>query len=260
MRLPQELLDGIVLAIDDWVTLKSCSLVGSPLREQSQRILLHSLTLGGDDCETDTHARCILLDESPHIATYITDLTLHIPSPLSHDSIPDIQLILGTLDNVHRCRVVGGMSMPDNIRTFTSWPHLPPGLSSACLNFILRQSSLRQLTIENIIELPLDVGLSLIRAAPMLTAKGVGVIMVAEDSEIGVRHTSGLRRLSLESRCPSLYRLFIRPQHLLFTSRLTHLGIHTSNGNRGDGENAKLIFNAAQTLQSLHIQTESGAS
>ncbi|KAJ7360672.1 hypothetical protein DFH08DRAFT_842105 [Mycena albidolilacea] len=91
------------------------------------------------------------------------------------------------------------------------------------------------------------------------TSPGFGVIMVAEDSEIGVRHTSGLRRLSLELRCPSLYRLFIRPQHLSFTSGLTHLGIHTSNGNRGDGENAKLIFNASRTLQSLHIQTESAS-
>jgi hypothetical protein len=75
MGLPQELLKAIVEVTDDTPTFKSCALIGTKLREQSQRILFSSLKLAGEYHP----ARCAFLDRSPHIASYVTELTLYIP-------------------------------------------------------------------------------------------------------------------------------------------------------------------------------------
>ncbi|KAJ7222750.1 hypothetical protein B0H12DRAFT_1125272 [Mycena haematopus] len=252
MLLPQELLNAIVQDIDDPSTLKSCSLAGSNLREESQRILLHSLTLGVENHD----AKNAILDESPHIATYITDLTVYMPNP---DEIvdfdltgTDIQGILGRLNNVRRCV----FDVPESSPSCIYWPELPPTFSSTYLHFISRQQSLRELRIANLFELPLDVILALLRAAPALVLNRVGVVQDLGDSELSLHHLPSLRRLSLEPGCPRfcLCRLFARAKYSPLTSGLTHLEIQASE--HTVQENINLISNAAQTLHSLCIETE----
>ncbi|KAJ6460271.1 hypothetical protein C8R45DRAFT_1221135 [Mycena sanguinolenta] len=248
MILPQELLN----AIDDSSTLKSCSLAGSSLREESQRILLRSLTLGVENHD----AKSAILDESPHIAAYITDLTVYIPNP---DEIvdfeltgEDIQSILRRLQNVRRCV----SDVPESSPSCVYWPELPLVFSSTYMHFLSRQQSLRELRIANIFELPVDVILSLLTAAPTLRLNRVGVVQDLRDSELKLQHLPSLRQLILEPGCPRvcLCRLFAHRQYSPLTSGLTHLEIQASD--HTVQENINIIANAAQTLLFLPIETE----
>jgi hypothetical protein len=78
MQLPQELFDAIVQNIDDHPALQSCALAGPQLRDPSQRILLQSVTLRGGGWAGNYPRERVILQHSPHIATYITDLTVYI--------------------------------------------------------------------------------------------------------------------------------------------------------------------------------------
>lgn len=174
MGLPQELLKAIVEVTDDTPTFKSCALIGTKLREQSQRILFSSLKLAGEYHP----ARCAFLDGSPNIASYVTELTLYIPDEedIAHPtfSTTDIRSILVRLLNSRR-GVLGGM---DGIRSpWSRWPALPFYLSSAHLEFISRQHwSLREVILTNIRALPPDVLLSLVGAAPSLDFTRVDLV------------------------------------------------------------------------------------
>ncbi|KAJ6474952.1 hypothetical protein C8R45DRAFT_1010903 [Mycena sanguinolenta] len=227
MILPQELLNAIVQDIDDSLTLKSCSLAGSSLREESQRILLRSLTLGVENHD----AKSAILDESQHIAAYITDLTVYIPNP---DEIvdfeltgEDIQSILRRLQNVRRCV----FDVPESSPSCVYWPELPLVFSSTYMRFLSRQQFLRELRIANIFELPVDVILSLLTAAPTLRLNRVGVVQDLRDSELTLQHLPSLRQLILEPGCPRASDHIVQ-------------------------ENISIIANAAQTLLFLRIETE----
>ncbi|KAJ6453334.1 hypothetical protein C8R45DRAFT_1083086 [Mycena sanguinolenta] len=243
MMLPQELLNAIV---------QSCSLAGSSLREESQCMLLRSLTLGVENHDE----KSAVLDESPHIAAYITDLTVYIPNP---DEImdfeltgEDIQSILRKLQNIRRCV----FDVPESSPSCVYWPELPLVVSSTYMHFLSRQQSLRELRIANIFELPLDVILSLLTAAPTLRLNRVGVVPDLHDSELTLHHLPSLRQLILEPGCPRvcLCRLFARRQYSPPTSGLTHLEIQASD--HTVQENISIIANAAQTLLLLRIETE----
>ncbi|KAJ7330360.1 hypothetical protein DFH08DRAFT_1022545 [Mycena albidolilacea] len=163
----------IVENIDDSPTLKSFSLAGPQLREQSQRILLHSLALR----ERWAHQRKRdFLQNSLHIAAYITDLPLNIPAPPDVDDedddplgVTDTQWILDQLENVRRC-VFGRRYSSSH----THWYSVLFALSSAYVGFIARQQSLRELTTANIRGLSLDALLALLKAAPVLATSYVG--------------------------------------------------------------------------------------
>ncbi|KAJ7808793.1 hypothetical protein B0H14DRAFT_3761011 [Mycena olivaceomarginata] len=133
MQLPQELFDTIVQNIDDHPTLKVCALAAPQLRDPSQRILLHSVTLRRGGWVGNYPTERAILQHSPHIATYITDLTVYIsgcPGPQQvdgdDDPVTDIQWILDRLDNIHRC-VFGGIDGSTAVR----WTSLPFTLASA---------------------------------------------------------------------------------------------------------------------------------
>ncbi|KAJ7331005.1 hypothetical protein DFH08DRAFT_966746 [Mycena albidolilacea] len=134
MRLPKEVLEAIVQTILNCPTLKSCSLAGSQLREPSQCIFLHSMTLE----RWDSQATREFLEDSPHISAYITVLTAYIPGAkdVADDAldVTDFQWIFDRLGKARRC-TLGGMDKEDPIL----WPSLPPALSSTYLRFISRQ-------------------------------------------------------------------------------------------------------------------------
>ncbi|KAJ6495929.1 hypothetical protein DFH09DRAFT_1337120 [Mycena vulgaris] len=90
MTLVQELLDLIVQNVENTPSLKACSLASSHLRGASQRIILSHLNLRNEDnSESSNFDRVAgLLRESPHIAVYVTDLSLALPS----DRITDTEM------------------------------------------------------------------------------------------------------------------------------------------------------------------------
>jgi hypothetical protein len=148
MRVSQEILNAIVWEIDreDLSTLAACTLIASNLRDQSQQILLESVTLAGH-----RHAaKWALLQESLHIATYVTELMLEIPfeddlcSPDSSAtefedfSATDTRSILACLTNVRLCLFTG----VHNGGYYTHWCNIPTDLAAAYSEFFC-QNSLR---------------------------------------------------------------------------------------------------------------------
>ncbi|KAJ7236047.1 hypothetical protein B0H12DRAFT_131279 [Mycena haematopus] len=136
--LPQELLLAIIHEIDDIPSLKACALTGSMFRDASQRVLLRSLTLKGD-----MQAAHTLLVESPHVATYITRLSIRFPlsQGLGMAKIealqPTIQKIMVKLVNVHQC-----------ILNFWEDLDQTPALVSTLFDFLERQP-LRELHVRD---------------------------------------------------------------------------------------------------------------
>ncbi|KAJ7870995.1 hypothetical protein B0H14DRAFT_2725201 [Mycena olivaceomarginata] len=257
MQLPQELFDAIVQNIDDHPTLQSCALAGPQLRDPSQRILLQSVTLRGGGWVGNYPTERAILQHSPHIATYITDLNVYIsgrpgPQQVDDDNAPvtDIQWILDRLHNVRRC-VFGGIDRDTAVR----WTSLPFVLASAYLGFISRQS-LRKLTIENIRGLPPDALPALVRPASTLSFMQMHVIGGflpggPHDAAIASQVVPGVLCLDLGPECQSLCRVLARPQYAAWTSLLTHLTLQADD--EIDQENRALIGNAALTLQSLRV-------
>ncbi|KAJ7330984.1 hypothetical protein DFH08DRAFT_1084069 [Mycena albidolilacea] len=108
MQLPQELFDAIVQNIDDHPTLKLCALAAPQLRDPSQRILLHSVTLRGGGWVGNYPTERAILQHSPHIATYITDLTVNIRG-LPADALPSLFRPASTL-SFKQVHVIGGFT------------------------------------------------------------------------------------------------------------------------------------------------------
>ncbi|KAJ7866473.1 hypothetical protein B0H13DRAFT_2066707, partial [Mycena leptocephala] len=155
--LPQELLDTIVNKVYDMETLKNCSLAGSTLREPSQRILLRSLTLRQ---EPPNYAAVYnLLEESPHIAHYITRLWVGLPhcDPTAADveNLQNLRNVVGKLANVRCCTF--------DARRKAFLPALAP-----VLFYFLGRRSLLELHVDAIGAIPIPVLLEFIKAAPRL--------------------------------------------------------------------------------------------
>ncbi|KAJ7330945.1 hypothetical protein DFH08DRAFT_966691 [Mycena albidolilacea] len=155
-------------------TLAACTLVASNLGEQSQWIiiLLESVTLAGH-----RHAvKWALLQELPHIATYVIELRLEIPieddlrSPDSSATkfkdfnATDTRSILAFLTSVYLCLFTG----VHNGGYYIFWCNIPTDLAAAYSEFFSRQHSLCELTIQYIMALLPDVVLSLLGAGPLV--------------------------------------------------------------------------------------------
>ncbi|KAJ7116920.1 hypothetical protein C8R44DRAFT_791645 [Mycena epipterygia] len=134
---PQELIEAIVLQVDDSDTLKSCALAASNFLELSQRRLFESLTLHGGNWNgpnVNYSAWSARFSESPHLTRYATTLKLDYPWILTHSDIDSFQDVLAHLTNVQRFWIDGTYTKP-----MMCWSKLPPGVSSALLDFIFRQ-------------------------------------------------------------------------------------------------------------------------
>lgn len=105
-QVPQELLDAIVGQVQDLQSLKNCALSGSVLRRTSQRILLDSLVLDSDRNMLHTSTAALtLLTESPHVARYVTRLSVRLlPGIPYHQILGDV---LSKLTRVRRCTIGG---------------------------------------------------------------------------------------------------------------------------------------------------------
>ncbi|KAJ6465638.1 hypothetical protein C8R47DRAFT_1224332 [Mycena vitilis] len=157
----QELIDAIVKEVGDHKSLKACTLTASSFRGASQRIrsgaLHRSLTLkggrahGGPGTHDPTNHNAVydLLAESPHVISYITNLTIVFPSaPTPPADAESLKRVLGKLTRVTRC-ILDGIYISKNHHG-CGMGELVKALSTPLLGFISRQS-LRELHMQNII-------------------------------------------------------------------------------------------------------------
>ncbi|KAJ7231623.1 hypothetical protein C8J57DRAFT_1244938 [Mycena rebaudengoi] len=103
-RVPSKVIAAIVQQVEHTTSLNLCSLAGSAFRSPCQRILLRSMTLKVDP-PNYTAARSFL-DDSPHVAAYITRLHIWVPPPSTANSeLESLMQILDRLENLLLCEI-----------------------------------------------------------------------------------------------------------------------------------------------------------
>ncbi|KAJ7134053.1 hypothetical protein C8R43DRAFT_956361 [Mycena crocata] len=210
--LPQELLEGIISEVDDFDSLKACSLAASRLTERSQRILLRSLTLSGWSNPPNYIAAWNLLEESPHIAPYITHLKI-LPRELFAD-FESLERVLAKLAHVQHCDLDG------RHRTFR-WRNVTPRLISTFIDFFARQP-LRHLRLTRMEGISHTIFLG---AAPSLC---FFVVSVANAEDVIVDHPpfeTTLNQLVVDVGSDDIPHLLTRPQLVPYTVSLGRLSI-----------------------------------
>ncbi|KAJ7857560.1 hypothetical protein B0H13DRAFT_1158878 [Mycena leptocephala] len=238
--LPQELVDAIVCKIDDNPSLKACALAGRMFCERSQRIILQSLTLRSPHSNFGrVHA---LLEESPHIAAYITHLTIRLRWDTPAADIQSLQQILGKLENVRRC-TIGGMSFLFSLGYYHS-----PTFQSVLLDFLAHQP-LRELYVQFTNAPPAIILRLFTIAPPMLFFSSVGVKAESEDPMLGAqKNAPKIDHLVLGQSTRKVHQLLTRPQLESYTQGLRRLSIFPHH----DPSN-KLLFRTAETLQYINF-------
>ncbi|KAJ7438403.1 hypothetical protein B0H11DRAFT_591053 [Mycena galericulata] len=148
--IPPELIYSIVHEISDTETLKACALVASAFREPSQRILLRSVILGGDNPCHSYRTVWTILQISAHIASYVRTLLFNLPTKDSASgqtcSLPEL---LGKFTNVSQLVISGATQQ-------SKWDDLIPGAADAVFTFI-RKPTLEGFHVMDIQELPIDL-------------------------------------------------------------------------------------------------------
>ncbi|KAF7365066.1 hypothetical protein MVEN_00377800 [Mycena venus] len=159
--IPQELVDAIVGKVADIPSLKACALAGSMFRETSQRTLLQSLRLTTSWKDPDWSATCSLLEESPHIASYITHLTIEVLDDTPSNNIKCLEQILAKLVNVRKCVI-------DELTGVFDAGYHTPTFPSALLDFLTREP-LRELHVVYIDQVSANVVLRMLTTAPIVS-------------------------------------------------------------------------------------------
>ncbi|KAJ7761177.1 hypothetical protein DFH07DRAFT_1059861 [Mycena maculata] len=136
--LPQELLDKIIGHLDR-PSLRACSLVSSPFRIPTQRLVFQSLVIP----YIDSPKAESLLTESAHISGYVRDLQIELVPFLSFHN-QSIASILSILYRVERMSIQG---------RDTSWDDMPYRLQTAIQNFV-GLPSLHSLNLSHIQYIP----------------------------------------------------------------------------------------------------------
>ncbi|KAJ7832094.1 hypothetical protein B0H14DRAFT_3712954 [Mycena olivaceomarginata] len=127
-RLPQELFDAIIDEIHDQETLKACALVATSFLRPSRRKLFRKVRLG----EVGRRSRDIApaLAESPHLMSYIRDLSIHLWGTSSEYLA--VAVILRSAQNIESLVVFGKA---------INWDRLEHEVASALLDCLSRPLS-----------------------------------------------------------------------------------------------------------------------
>ncbi|KAJ7358280.1 hypothetical protein DFH08DRAFT_932429 [Mycena albidolilacea] len=141
--IPQELVEAILSDVDPG-SLKSCSLVSPGFCVPSQRLIFRSFRLEGNrkgPTILSNYGRAYtLLTDSPHLAAYITNLEIHLPTPsTSGDEINSLRRVLPLL----ACLLHG-------VYTRARWSQYSKLFSLDVLGFLSRQK-LHSLSVEEIL-------------------------------------------------------------------------------------------------------------
>ncbi|KAJ7504876.1 hypothetical protein B0H11DRAFT_1979720 [Mycena galericulata] len=149
--IPPELIDSILHEVEDTKTLMACAIVASAFREPSQRILLHSATVGSTR-ELNYQTVSDILQKSAHIASYIRHLSFYLPSkdtpPATVDFLPEL---LAKFTHLSYLTVYGDGSPWDAVSARTT----------DAVEKLIQERHLKGLYIMDIEELPVNL-LSLI--------------------------------------------------------------------------------------------------
>ncbi|KAJ7484137.1 hypothetical protein FB451DRAFT_79198 [Mycena latifolia] len=133
--MPELYLDVLRAIIDqlDLDTLKAFSLAGRAVLPPSQRRLFSTFSVHSESSgKLTTFARArTLIQESPHIAAYIQDLTIDIPVLPDEDSTP-LVFLLSALQNIRALKM-----RPTRI---VRWNNIPAALTSAIRDVASRPS------------------------------------------------------------------------------------------------------------------------
>ncbi|KAJ6558082.1 hypothetical protein B0H19DRAFT_128220 [Mycena capillaripes] len=237
--IPTELVDAILLEVEQKETLKTCSLAGSALRYPSQRILLHSLTIDGP-------AICAFLEDSPHIATYITRLTINLPPRVVHPNSVIHWEVLRLLSNVRRCILSGNnYGWNDRDRAVT--------LPSPVLEFLARQP-LRELHVMSVENIPLSSFCRLLNVAPTvfflrvsISEESLGDFSAVNPPQAGPTVTE----LRLKENTQTICEVLARPQFAFYIAALHHLEISVDL--KGYARANALLHTVAHTLQRVQF-------
>ncbi|KAJ6571473.1 hypothetical protein B0H19DRAFT_1130051 [Mycena capillaripes] len=251
--IPPELVEAIVCEVNDFASLKACSLAGFAFRYSSQRILLRYLTLGdwARGPKTSCRAVSIFLQESPHIAAYITCLKIYLSiAATSSEERESLLNILRLLPNVRRCIVDG-----DSARYL--WSDLTEQIVSVLLDFLARQP-LRDLHVLALLRVPLPAFFHLLRAAPTIYFFDVSIAGDPGDlPALPPPHPSSMTRLGLAVRCQTICKLLARPQLAFYTAALRHLEVRLDNSYV---HGRALICSSAHTLSRLHFNCRAAST
>ncbi|KAJ7623844.1 hypothetical protein DFH06DRAFT_757364 [Mycena polygramma] len=248
MLFPQELLDAIVEDVHDVPALKACSLAASVFRQTSQRILLSCLTLLPEAASERSYgATRSLLDESPHIASYITRMHLDISDEISSIDIENLIQILKQLTNVERCAL-------STSRRFGAddWKgplgHL---FSEAILEFLMRQP-LHNLSVRMAFGIPAPVFFRLMMTAPNIDLGPISVQWPEPKDLLGIpsSQTSTLKCLAFGHTSESAAELLDHPTFAFHTAALNDLTL-TLSTHKVYGH--KIIYYAAHTIEHIRI-------
>jgi hypothetical protein len=147
-RLPQELIDAVVMEVKGKSDLQACSLAARNFVPTSQSSLFRRMYLEWDPSSRTApafeRARSFLQDH-PHLALYVRDLTLNIPK--SHQDQAILEIVLRMLRNLERLAINGHAQNWDDLLT-----HLTYTISCT-----ISMPSLQRLHLLRILRLPASV-------------------------------------------------------------------------------------------------------
>ncbi|KAJ6563937.1 hypothetical protein B0H19DRAFT_1258466 [Mycena capillaripes] len=197
-RVPNELIEVIVREVGDIASLKTCPLVASNFRSPCQRILLCSLTLWTR----------LFLYESPHVAAYITALSIWLPTTKTITSeVESFVQILDWLGNVRCCAILAHL--------YCDRKDVPARVSSVIFRFLSYQP-LRDLQVAAIKNISVSAVCPLLGPGP-------------DDPFAITPHTSNPPWLIIRYQSDSISQLLGRPQSAGHTNTLRQLEIYVQS-------------------------------
>nr|GAT48295.1 predicted protein [Mycena chlorophos] len=274
--IPPELIEAIVEHVPDVASLKSCSLVSPIFRFPCQKRLHPSLHLEfvGPDSQRyrrTSEAVSRRLEESPHLASFITHLTLEIITPWNgpDDQSAFARRVFARLGHVKKTRIFGGRL--GGAIWSSLWSSLPPDLESAVLDWLAHRGStepLQELLLANI-SLP-EAALPVIfsAAASLVLHNCTLERMPASQQQATVQSAPQVRPVRAQARALRRFEahsswrvveLLCRPgqEHHWHVSALRSLALRIINDNTSLdtslGMFADLCASSADTLTSLKL-------
>ncbi|KAJ7137579.1 hypothetical protein C8R43DRAFT_1132174 [Mycena crocata] len=235
--LPRELIDWIICGIGDSETLKACTLVHSALRGPSQRILISSTTLG--DHATRSYRELLdIFEKSPHIATYIRKLLLHLPSKDAELSeVECFQPIMDKLAGLSRLIVNGETSD-------AGWDDLAPGVADGAVQLIQRQTRLEGLHVMSMHRFPVNLIPLVLSSASTVSFLYGSIDMELSSSTIGP--VKSLENLLLFAHFQDVAGLLATDDYAPYLANLRKLWVCPQPETSGN-----IIATAAPTLEEI---------
>ncbi|KAJ7500616.1 hypothetical protein B0H11DRAFT_785703 [Mycena galericulata] len=260
--IPHELVAAIVDELeDDHASLKACSVVATAFCSPSQRHLFRSMWLHRGNWKHYTPAQQTLhkgtlapsgtiegvhslLLESPHLASYVRDLSIDLPESTNEEV--SLELVLRVVSNLDRL-VISGMTV--------RWDELTIALASTILD-VLTRPTLSSLHLLNIRNFPVTTIHRVLSSMKVLSIHHTTLASEEEEDDTP-RNTvpltgSCLEELILSTSLPSTFAAILSPDapHL---TRVRKLSLYLGAGYLAD----RLLMSLVRTL--LHLELVCGA-